>query len=176
MQVSLVLEETWSSAWLHCHPDKRLEEDNVPQSGEVNHKLREEYDRQDLVGDKCISHTQLHSPPNLRAEFCRIRIDYAPGTYGIRIDCILVCARSYYRWHYVLQFYYYILILPYSGKFLAEIFFAKARANVLQKKFARFIFAQPALGEIKFQRNLPLRSLHSPHATQKCDVYIAASS
>ena len=68
--------------------------------------------------------------------------------------------------------------IPYSGKFSPGKNFAKARANVLQIKFARFIFAQPGLAEIKFQRNLylTLRSLHSQHATQKCDVCIAASS
>ena len=33
--------------------------------------------------------------------------------------------------------------IPYSGKFSPGKNFAKARANVLQKKIARFIFAQP---------------------------------
>ena len=86
-----------------------------------------------------------------------------------------------------------IIILPYirllyrggfsftyriAGNFRHENISPKARANVLQKKFARLIFAQPGLGEIKFQHNLylTLRSLHSQHATQKCDVCIAASS
>ena len=47
-------------------------------------------------------------------------------------------------------------IVPCSGKVSPGKNFAKARANVLQKKFGRFIFAQPGLGEIKFQRNLYL--------------------
>ena len=37
----------------------------------------------------------------------------------------------------------------YSGKFSPGKNFAKARANVLQEKIARFNFAQPGLGEIK---------------------------
>ena len=39
--------------------------------------------------------------------------------------------------------------IPYSGKFSQGKNFAKARANVLQKKFTTFNFAQPGLGEIK---------------------------
>ena len=38
--------------------------------------------------------------------------------------------------------------IPYSGKFSPGKNFAKARANVLQKKFVRFNFVQPGLGEI----------------------------
>ena len=58
--------------------------------------------------------------------------------------------------------------IPYSGKFSPGKFFAKARANVLRKKFAIFIFAQPGLGEINFQSNLYLTpyKLHSQHAKQ----------
>ena len=39
--------------------------------------------------------------------------------------------------------------IPYSGKFSQGKNFAKARANVLQKKFTTFNFVQPGLGEIK---------------------------